>query len=95
MCLGSHPARPSRSARGRASALPAPISVHLLYANDMTPPTKRKPGRPLRFPARLLVFVTLDTKRELEATAERRQLGVPDVVRQYIREGLAREGTAQ
>lgn len=55
-----------------------------------TPPAKKKPGRPMRFPERVLVYVTVDTKSRLQALADERQLGVPDVVRELIREGLER-----
>lgn len=74
-----------------------PNRVQLLYAITMadTPPKKtarKKPGKPLRFPERVLVYVTEPTKKHLQALADERQLLIPDVVRTYIREGLERDG---
>lgn len=59
-----------------------------------TPPTKaprKKPGKPMRFPERVLAHVTAETKQQLQAVADRRQLQVPDVLREYIRQGLERD----
>jgi hypothetical protein len=52
----------------------------------MTTPKKR--GRPLRFPARVLVYVTDDTRAQLDALAARQGRAVPDIVRAYISAGL-------
>lgn len=51
---------------------------------------RKKPGRPLRFPERVLVYVTADTKADLEKMAADQMIQVADVVRQMIRDGLER-----
>jgi len=51
---------------------------------------KKKPGKPLRFPARQVVFMTDDMKAGLERIATARSLQVPDVIRAFVREGLER-----
>lgn len=52
---------------------------------------RKKPGKPMRFPKRVLAHVTEETKQQLQDIADRKQLQVPDIIREYIRAGLERE----
>lgn len=56
-----------------------------------TPPGRKKPGPPSRFPCKLIVYVSEATKGELEQLAADTERSLPEVVRSYIRIGLARE----
>lgn len=75
------------SPRGRSHACPS--KVNFLYAFTMTPP-KKKAGRPLLFPARVLVYVTNEARADLDTVAKATDRTVPELVRQFIREGLER-----
>lgn len=62
-----------------------------MYAVPMTsnPPAKKKPGPPLRFPERVIVYVTTEMHQELEREASATDRRIPDVVREYIRAAQA------
>jgi hypothetical protein len=54
------------------------------------PPPKKR-GPPLRFPKRIIVFVTEKAHADLEQLARDTDRSLPEVVRSYIRIGLANE----